>query len=76
MAKWAPCKRKDFIAKLRKLGFELPEPGGRHFYMRHGTFTLALPSNLEYSVPQIKMLVKEIEVGIKKQISLEDWHKL
>jgi len=76
MARWAPCKRKDFIAKLRKLGFEAPEPGGRHFYMRHGNFTLSLPSNTEYSVPQIKMLLKEIEVGINKKISLGDWQKL
>jgi predicted RNA binding protein YcfA (HicA-like mRNA interferase family) len=76
MAKWAPCKRKDFIAKLRKLGFESPEPGGRHFYMRHSTFTLTLPSNTEYSISQIKMLLKEIEVGIKKKVSLEDWQKL
>ena len=76
MARWAPCKRKDIIAKLRKLGFELPEPGGRHFYMRHGTFTLTLPSNTEYSVPQIKMLLKEIEIGIKTKISLEDWQRL
>ena len=76
MAKWAPCKRRDFIAKLRKLGFESPEPGGRHFYMRCGTFTLTLPSNTEYSVPQVKMLLKEIEVGIKKKLSLEDWQKI
>jgi len=76
MARWAPCKRKDFIAKLRELGFESPEPGGRHFYMRHGTFTLTLPNNTEYSVPQVKLLLKEIEVGIKKKISLEAWQKL
>jgi predicted RNA binding protein YcfA (HicA-like mRNA interferase family) len=76
MARWVPCKRKDFIAKLRKLGFESPEPGGRHFYMRHGAFTLTLPSNTEYSVPQIKILLKEIEVGLKKKISLEDLQKL
>ena len=76
MARWAPCKRKDFIAKLRELGFESPEPGGRHFYMRHGTFTLTLPNNTEYSVPQVKLLLKEIEVGIKKKISLEEWQKL
>jgi hypothetical protein len=76
MARWAPSKRKDFIAKLRKLGFEPPEPGGRHFYMRHGAFTLTLPNNTEYSVPQIKMLLKEIEVGTKKKIALEDWQKL
>jgi predicted RNA binding protein YcfA (HicA-like mRNA interferase family) len=33
MAKWKPCKRRDFIKKLKKLGFETPEAGGRHFYM-------------------------------------------
>jgi hypothetical protein len=53
MAKWAPCKRRDFIRKLKKLGFDPPEPGGQRFYMRRGTFTLALPGNTDYSVPQI-----------------------
>ena len=76
MAKWTPCKRREFISKLRKLGFESPEPGGRHFYTRCGTFTLTLPNNAEYSIPQIKMLLKEIELGIKMKISLEDWQKL
>jgi predicted RNA binding protein YcfA (HicA-like mRNA interferase family) len=76
MAKWAPCKRRDFIAKLKKLGFESPEPGGRHFYMRHGVFTLTLPNNAEYSIPQVKMLLKEIELGLKRKISLEEWQKL
>ncbi len=76
MGRWTPCKRRDFIAKLRKLGFELPEPGGQHFYMRHGTFTLTLTSNTEHSIPQIKMLLKEIELGTKIKISLEEWQKL
>jgi hypothetical protein len=44
--------------------------------MRHGTFTLTLPNNAEYSVPQIKMLLKEIELGIRKKGSLEEWQKL
>jgi predicted RNA binding protein YcfA (HicA-like mRNA interferase family) len=76
MAKWAPCKRKDFIRKLRKLGFDPPEPGGRHFYMRYELFTFTVPNNPEYSVPQVRMLVKEIELGIKKRISLEEWSAL
>ena len=76
MAKWMPCKRRDFIKKLRKLGFEPPEPGGRHHYMHYGTYTLTLPSNKEYSVPQIKMLLNEIERGITKKISLQQWEKL
>lgn len=76
MTKWAPCKRRDFIRKLRNLGFGSPEPGGRHFYMRFGTFTLPIPSNEEFSVPQLKMLIKEIEHGINKRISLKEWENL
>ena len=76
MCKWTPCKRRDFIRKLKKLGFESPEPGGSHFYMRYGTFTLTLPNNKEYSIPQMKMLLKEIELGMKKKISFEEWEKL
>ena len=76
MAKWRPCKRRDFIKKLKKLGFETPEAGGRHFYMRYGTYTFTVPSNKEYSVPQVKLLLNEIENGIKKEISLKVWESL
>jgi hypothetical protein len=76
MAKWTPCKRREFIRKLKAVGFKSPEPGGKHFYMRSGTFTLTLPSNMDYSIPQVKMLLKEVELGIKKKISLEEWEKL
>jgi len=72
MVKWNPCKRKDFIKKLKRLGFKSPEPGGRHFYMRYGNYTLAIPDNKEYSVAQVRMLLNEIEHGIKKKISLEE----
>ena len=76
MGRWAPCKRRDFIKKLRKLGFEPPEPGGRHFYMRYGTYTLTLPNNKDYSVPQLKMLIKEIEKEMSKKISIKLWNNL
>jgi predicted RNA binding protein YcfA (HicA-like mRNA interferase family) len=76
MGKWNPCKRRDFIRKLRKFGFQRPEPGGRHHYMRYGTYTLTLPGNEEYSVSQLKMLLKEIEVGINKKLTLDVWEKL
>jgi predicted RNA binding protein YcfA (HicA-like mRNA interferase family) len=76
MGKWKPCKRTEFIKKLKKFGFGPPEPGGRHFYMRHKTYALTLPNNKEYSIPQIKMLLKEIENGINKKISLEEWENV
>ena len=76
MGRWRPCKRRDFIKKLRHLGFESPEPGGRHFYMRHGTYTLTLPGNKDYSVAQLMMLIDEIQRGTGRQISADDWNNL
>ena len=76
MARWNPCKRRDFIRKLKKLGFGPPEPGGKHDYMRYGTYTLTLPSNKEYSVPQLKMLLNEIEMGTQLNITAEGWQNL
>jgi hypothetical protein len=32
MGKWSPCKRRDFIRKLKKSGFDRPEPSGNHHY--------------------------------------------
>ena len=76
MGKWTPCKRRDFIKKLKEIGFEPPEPGGRHFYMRYGTYTFTVPSNQEYSVPQVKALLKEIAQGIGREIPLDEWERL
>lgn len=44
--------------------------------MRYGTYTLTLPGNEEYSVSQLKMLLREIEVGINKKLTLDVWEKL
>ena len=76
MAKWAPCKRRVFIRKLVRLGFSPPEPGGRHFYMRYETHTLAIPNNAEYSVPQLKTLLKEVAQIMGKRISSQEWQGL
>jgi len=62
--------------KAEEARFASPEPGGRHFYMRYGSYTFTVPSNQEYSVPQIKTLLKEIEQGIKREIPLGEWDHL
>ena len=76
MVKWRPCTRKEFIKKLKTIGFTSPEPGGRHFFMRHGAYTLTIPSNKEYSIPQLKMLLNEIEQGIGRKITIDEWFSL
>jgi len=44
--------------------------------MRYGTYTLTLPGNKEYSIPQLKMLLREIEIGIHIKFSLDEWEQL
>lgn len=41
-----------------------------------GTDRLSIPSNAEYSVPQLRVLIREIEVIIGRGISLEEWQVL
>ena len=76
MSRWTPCKRRDFISKIHKLGFEGPYSGTRHQFMVYRNHRLAIPSNLEYSVPQLKMMVKEVEEIIGRQIAIEEWNGL
>ena len=76
MSQWAPCKRRDFIRKLRKLGFNGPFSGTRHQFMIYSQYRLAIPSNAEYSVPQLRMMIREIEDIIGSVIAAEEWQKL
>lgn len=76
MGSWSPCKRRAFIRKLRRLGFSAPEPGGRHQFMRHGSYTLTLPGNPEYSVPQLRVLLREIESGTGIKVTPDEWADL
>lgn len=75
-SRWTPCKRKDFIRKLRKLGFDGPYSGTRHQFMVWEQHRLAVPSNVEYSVPQLKMMLFEVTDITGKKISADEWKKL
>ena len=44
--------------------------------MCYETHTLAIPSNAEYSVPQLKALLKEVEHIIATKVSLQEWQSL
>jgi hypothetical protein len=76
MPRWTPCKRRVFIRKLEELCFNPPEPGGRHFYMRYGGNVITIPNNDEYSVPQLRMMLREIEKIIGRTITLQEWGEL
>ncbi len=35
-----------------------------------------IPTNSEYSVPQIRMLIRQVESILERPISLEEWNSL
>lgn len=76
MSRWTPCKRADFIRRLGKLGFNGPYSGSRHQFMTTGQHRLAIPSNPEYSVGQVRFMIREVEVILGRTISLDDWARL
>jgi predicted RNA binding protein YcfA (HicA-like mRNA interferase family) len=44
MPPWAPAKRRDLIAGLRRLGFTGPFSGGKHQFMTRGDVVLTIPN--------------------------------
>ncbi len=76
MSRWQPCKRRDFIRRLRKIGFYGPFSGTRHQFMVYEEHRLAIPSNAQYSPPQLRMMIKEVEEIIGRRLTLDEWSKL
>jgi len=44
--------------------------------MRYGERTLTIPNNTEFSVPQLRVLLKQVEGLLGKKISLSEWQGL
>ena len=75
MSQWTLCKRSLFIRRLRRLGFDGPLSGTRHQFMLYEHHRIALPSNVEYSVPQLRMMIREVEEIIGRPIRAEEWNR-
>jgi hypothetical protein len=76
MHRWTPCKRREFVRRLRALGFEGPYSGTRHQFLVFQHHRLTVPSNDEYSVPQLRMLIQQTEEILERQLPLEEWARL
>ncbi len=76
MSRLTPCKRRDFIRRLRQIGFDGPYSGTRHQFMIYKQHRLAIPSNAEYSVPQLRMMLQEIEAIVGRKITIDEWNLL
>lgn len=76
MSRWQPCKRRDFIVRLRSIGFDGPYSGTRHQFMLYDQRRLAVPSNTEFSIPQLRMLIREVAEIIGREITADEWNEL
>lgn len=76
MPKWNPCKRQDFIRRVRRLGFQGVFSGSKHQFMLIDGERLTLPSNAEYSAPQLRVMLHEIEAMLGREITLDEWSRL
>ena len=76
MSRWTPCKRSEFIRRLRKLSLDGPFSGTRHQFLVHQQHRLAIPSNQEYSVPQLRVMLTEVGAILGREISLQEWEEL
>jgi hypothetical protein len=76
MSQWRPCKRNDFVRRLRQLGFVGLYSGAKHQFMVYKNHRLSIPSNNEYSVPQLRMMMREVERIIDREVLIDEWDSL
>ena len=76
MAAWRPLKRREFVRRLRALGFDGPFSGTRHQFMVLGQHRQTIPTNSEFSVPQVRMLLRQVESILGRPIALDEWESL
>jgi predicted RNA binding protein YcfA (HicA-like mRNA interferase family) len=76
VSRWTPCKRREFIRCLRSLGFDGPFSGSRHQFLVYEENRLTIPSNEEYSVPQLRLMLREVSTILRREISLAEWDRL
>ncbi len=69
MPKISPCSRSDLVRKLKRLGFDGPFPGGKHEYMKRGSFRLTIPNPHGKQIDSV--LIQEVlkQAGITRK----DW---
>ena len=76
MSRWTPCKRREFVRRLRILGFDGPFSGARHQFLTYQANRLTIPSNEEYSVAQLRLMVREAAGILGRELTLEEWNRL
>jgi hypothetical protein len=52
-----------------------PFSGTRQQFMIYGQNRLTIPANNEYSIPQLRMIIAEIEGILGRKFGPEEWHR-
>jgi len=65
MPKLAPIKRKGLIYYLRQLGFDGPNSGGNHQFMKKGALKIYIPN------PHQSEIGRDFLIRILKQANIE-----
>ena len=76
MNRWNPSSRRVAIQRLRLLGFGGPVQGKRHQYMTYGERRLTLFSNRDYSVQQVRLLLRQVAERIGREVTAAEWNAL
>jgi hypothetical protein len=61
---------------LRSLGFDGPFSGTRHQFMVFGQNRLTIPTNSEYSIPQLRLMLRETAEILGRIVTMEEWNQL
>lgn len=72
----APLGSESNDLLFRALGFDGPFSGTRHQFMVLGQHRQTIPTNSEYSVPQIRMLLRQVESILGRKVELSKWDSL
>ena len=71
MSRLTPVSRQEFISRLKELGFDGPNSGGKHQYMIKGSLRLTVPNphKKEIGLDLLSRLLKQAD------ISRDEWTK-
>ena len=76
MLAWKPIKRREFIRRLRALSFTGPYRGTRPEFLVYQEHRQTIPSNREYSVPQLRLLIRQVQSILDRPTTLDEWDAL
>jgi hypothetical protein len=65
VSRWTPCKRREFIRRLRVLGFDGPFSGARHQFLIQNE-----------NRPQLRMMLRETAIILGREIYLAERERL